>query len=710
MDKGKKMEVITARLGDKEVSLETGRMAKQAGGAVMVRCGDTMVLCTVCHASKMKEGQAFFPLSVDFQEKTYAAGKIPGGYFKREGKLSEHEVLTSRLIDRPLRPLFPEGFMLETQVVATVVSADTENDPDVLALNGASAALSLSSLPFSGPVAAVRVGRIDGEFVINAPRAQMESSSDLNLLVAGTEDSIVMVEGGAKELPESVMNEALFFAHQQMQEMIKAQKQLKEKCGKPVMEWEKPTFLEEVVKWTEETYTADLDKALHIKDKIERYAEKDRIKDEAKEKAKEKFTEQEEDEVTSAVSHALEEMAYRIMRTEVIEKQVRIDGRGTKDIRDISIEVGILPRVHGSALFTRGETQALVACTLGAADDSQRIDALWGDYEKRFLLHYNFPPFSVGEVKMLRGPSRRDIGHGALSERALKDAIPNKGDFPYTVRIVSEILESNGSSSMATVCGGSLALMDAGVPGITPVAGIAMGLIKEGDKEEVLSDILGDEDHLGDMDFKVTGTEKGITGFQMDTKISGISMELMQKAMDQAKEGRLHILSKMTDILKTSRETVSEHAPKIRTMQVRQSKIKDVIGPGGKNIKSVIEETGAKIDIEEDGQVKIFSINPKMADKAVELIEALCGEIEVGKIYNGTVRKVVDFGAFVNIAPGTDGLVHISELADERVRKVEDVLKEGDQTPVKVLEIDRQGRIRLSRKQALTDEETKKAN
>lgn len=699
------MEIFRTNVGGKEYSIETGRMAKQANGSCVVRCGDTMILATVCSSTTVKEGQDFFPMTVEFQEKTYAAGKIPGGYFKREGKLSEHEILTSRLIDRPIRPLFPEGFMNDTQVIVTVISVDKENEPDVLGLLGASAALSISDIPFEKPVAALRVGRIDGHFVVNASREEMKSS-DLNLLVAGTEDSIIMVEGGAKELSEQVMADALFHAHKEMQPMIQLQKQMQQKLGKAKMAWEKAAVSDEVLKFVKDGFTSAMAEALSIKVKLDRYAKKDEVKENAKTAAAEKFSDSgiDEDLVKRSVSKAIEDMAYEVMRSQILKTKIRIDGRDLTTVRDIHIETSVLPRAHGSALFTRGETQALVVCTLGAADDSQRIDALWGDFEKRFMLHYNFPPFSVGETKPMRGPSRRDIGHGHLAERALADMIPEQKEFPYTVRIVSEVLESNGSSSMASVCGGSLALMDAGVPGVKPIAGVAMGLVAEQGQQEVLTDILGDEDHLGDMDFKVAGTADGITAFQMDTKISGISMELMQKALSQAKDARLHILSKMNSVLSETRTEISRFAPRMKTIQVRQNKIKDVIGPGGKNIKSVIEATGAKVDINDDGRVNIFSIDPDMTQKAIEMIEALSGEIEVGRVYQGTVRKIVDFGAFVNIAPGTDGLVHISELAPERVKRVEDIAKEGDVMAVKVLEIDRQGRIRLSRRAAMEEQ------
>lgn len=694
------MQVFRAELAGKEISIETGRMAKQAAGAALVRCGDTMVLCTVCASSEVKDGQDFFPLTVEFVEKTYAAGKIPGGYFKREGKLSEHEILTSRLIDRPIRPLFAEGFMNETQIICTVLSMDKENEPDVLALIGASAALMISGLPFTEPVAAVRLGRVNGNFVINPSRSVLENESDMNVLVAGTESSIVMVEGGAIEVPEKDMLEGLFYAHQQMQTLIQLQKELREKAGKPAFKWTPVVHQKEVVDFVRQNYHSSLKSALQIREKIKRYEEKDAIKSDATAKALGQFKDLDPQIVEKTVATALENLASDIMRKSILEEKVRIDGRDLTTVRDINIEVGILPRAHGSVLFTRGETQALVTCTLGALDDAQKIDALWGDYSKHFLLHYNFPPFSVGETKPLRGPSRRDVGHGNLAERALSSVVPKHKDFPYTIRIVSDILESNGSSSMATVCGGSLALMDAGVPGVKPVAGIAMGLIAEDGRMEILTDILGDEDHLGDMDFKVTGTKDGITAFQLDTKISGISMDVMTRALNQAREARLFILGKMNEALSGSRQELSAFAPKMKMIHIRQSKIKDVIGPGGKNIKSVIDATGAKIDINDDGSIKIFSIDPAMAEKAVQLIEALSGEIEVGRIYTGTVRKIVDFGAFVSIAPGTDGLVHISELADERVHRVEDVVREGEQISVKVLEIDRQGRIRLSLKEA----------
>lgn len=702
---------FTAQLGDKQTSIEVGRMAKQANGSVVVRRGDTMVLVTVCASPEVKDGQDFFPLTVEYIEKTYAAGKIPGGFFKREGKLSEHEILTSRLIDRPIRPLFPEGFMNEVQIIATVISADKDNDPDTLGLIGASAALMVSDLPFMEPVAAVRLGRIDGKFVINAPRAEMEARSDMNVLVAGTASSIIMVEGDAEQIDEKTMLEGILHAHSEMQKIIALQNEMKKSHGKPVMAYKIPQVPEEIVSFINSEATAKMAAALAIKEKQKRYSTKDEIKKAVQAAAIQKFCVEgsayNESSMKKLVAHLLDTVASNIVRKEILTNKRRIDGRDLTTVRPITIETKVLPRAHGSVLFTRGETQALVTCTLGAADDSQSIDSLIGGHEKYFLLHYNFPPFSVGETKGMRGPSRRDIGHGFLAERSLARLVPNKDHFPYTVRIVSDILESNGSSSMATVCGGSLALMDAGVPFSEPVAGIAMGLIAEGDKYEVLTDILGDEDHLGDMDFKVTGTKKGITGFQLDTKISGISRQIMERALNQARDARLHILEKMSQALDKPRTEMSAYAPKIRKITVRQSKIKDVIGPGGKNIKGVIEATGVKIDINDDGTVNIFSIDPEMTEKAVELIEALSGEIEVGRVYTGVVRKIMEFGAFVNIAPGTDGLCHISELDDGRVEHVEDILKEGDRVMVKVLEIDRQGRIRLSRKAALGHDKAK---
>jgi polyribonucleotide nucleotidyltransferase len=705
------MSTYKTEISGKSISIETGRMAKQANGSVVVRSGDSMVLVTACASAEAREGQDFFPLTVEFNEKTYAAGKIPGGFFKREGKLSEHEILTSRLIDRPIRPLFPEGYLNEVQVIASVISADKHNDTDILGLVGASAALYISDIPFQEPVAAVRLGRINGEFVVNAAAAEMNAKSEMDVLVAGTETSIIMVEGDSQEVDEKTMIEGIFFAHKAMQPLIELQKKMKAEVGKEKIVFVAPAAPAEIVKEIQNFSRPKLEVALAITEKMKRYQTKDAVKKETVAMVIEKFKGDEkgrdEGSLKKLVARELDNVASQVMRAQILKQKRRIDGRDLTTVRPITIETSVLPRAHGSVLFTRGETQALVSCTLGASDDSQTIDALMGSHEKHFILHYNFPPFSVGETKPLRGPSRRDIGHGNLAERSLSGLVPDKVKFPYTVRIVSDILESNGSSSMATVCGGSLAMMDAGMPFTKPVAGIAMGLIAEEGQFEVLTDILGDEDHLGDMDFKVTGTATGITGFQLDTKISGISREIMEKALSQAKVARLHILEKMNAALAAPRAEMSPFAPRIRKLQVRQAKIKDIIGPGGKHIKGVVEATGVKVDINDDGTVNIFSIDPEMTEKAVQLIEALSGDIEVGRVYNGTVRKIVEFGAFVNIAPNTDGLCHVSELEDHRVDRVEDVLKEGDRVLVKVLEIDRQGRIRLSRKAAMAEQKAK---
>jgi len=695
-------KIFRTTIGGKEITIETGRMAKQAAGSVLIRCGDTMLLATVCAASKMKDGQDFFPLTVEYQERSYAAGRIPGSYFKREGRLSEIEILTSRLIDRPLRPLFVDNFMNEVQLIVTALSADKENEPALLGLIGASAALMISDLPFKEPVAAVRVGRVNGQLVFN-PSREVLKNSDMDVLIAGTESSIIMVEGNCEEIDEKTMAETMFKAHQEFQPLIKLQKEMKAQLGKATMEFKGPERPEAVTQLVRAEAFEPLKAALKMRVKADRYGAKDKIAKDVIAKAQAKFPELEAVTVEKTAKWYLDEISSEIMRKAILDEKTRIDGRNLTTVRPIEIETKVLPRTHGSALFTRGETQALVTVTLGATDDSQSIESISGDVEKPFFLHYNFPPFSVGETKPLRGPSRRDIGHGNLAEGALAAMLPDIKTFPYTIRVVSEILESNGSSSMATVCGGSLALMDAGVPNFKPVAGIAMGLIAEGSRMEVLTDILGDEDHLGDMDFKVTGTRDGITGFQLDTKISGISMEVMTRALDQAREARLFILDKMNAALPASRTEMSEFAPKRHVMKVRQSKIKDVIGPGGKNIKAVVEASGAKVDINDDGTIQIFSTDPEGTKKAIAMIEALSGEVEVGRIYNGQVRKVVDFGAFVNIAPGTDGLLHISEIAEERVRRVEDFLNEGDFTDVKVMEIDRQGKIRLNRKEVLRE-------
>ncbi len=679
------------------LSIEIGRVAKQADGAALVRYGETVVLVTAVAAKELKLDTDFFPLTVDYQEKTFAAGKFPGGFFKREGRPSEKEILTCRLVDRAIRPLFSEGLRCETQVIATVLSADRENDPDVVAMLGTSIALHVSDIPFNGPLAGVRIGRIDGQWVINPTQSQLRDS-DTDIFLSGSRDAIVMVEGGARMVPEDEILEALFAGHEAIQPLLQIQEEIRREIGKPKRHVPLAELNSGVVKRVEELALAKLKQAIEIPEKLERYKRIGEVKGEVVGQALEELPDKEKD-----IKGAFDELKRKTFRDLVIEQERRIDGRGLKDIRPITCEVEVLPRTHGSALFTRGETQALVVTTLGTASDEQKIDALIGEHYKKFMLHYNFPPFSVGEVKFLRGPSRREIGHGNLAERALLPVLPPEESFPYTVRIVSEILESNGSTSMATVCGGSLSMMDAGVPVAAPVAGIAMGLIKEGEHVRVLSDILGDEDHLGDMDFKVAGTPEGITSLQMDIKISGVNREIMRQALHQAKEGRLHILGIMGATMASHRANVSGHAPRIITLKVKPDKIREIIGPGGKVIRGIIEATGVKMDVEDDGTVMIASSDEAASRKAIEMVQRIAAEAEIGKIYKGTVRKIVDFGAFVEILPGTDGLVHISQLAPERVRRVSDVLKEGDEVMVKVLEIDRQGKIRLSRKEALQE-------
>ncbi|HYT54823.1 MAG TPA: polyribonucleotide nucleotidyltransferase [Verrucomicrobiae bacterium] len=679
------------------LSIEVGRLAKQADGAALVRYGETVVLVTAVAARELKLDTDFFPLTVDYQEKTFAAGKIPGGFFKREGRPSEKEILTCRLIDRSIRPLFSEGLRCETQVIATVLSADRENDPDVVAMLGTSVALHVSDIPFNGPLAGVRIGRTNGQWVMNPTQSQLEES-DVDIFLSGSRDAIVMVEGGAQMLPEDAILEALFAGHEAIQPLIRIQEEIRREVGKTKREVPLVELDHAVVRWVEELALTKLKQALEIPEKLERYKRIAEVKGEVVLRALEQFPEKQKD-----IKGAFEELKRNVFRGLVIHQERRIDGRGLKDIRPITCEIEVLPRTHGSALFTRGETQALVVTTLGTTSDEQRVDALLGEHFKKFMLHYNFPPFSVGEVKFLRGPGRREIGHGNLAERALVPVLPAEESFPYTIRIVSEILESNGSTSMATVCGGSLSLMDAGVPVTAPVAGIAMGLIKEGEHVRVLSDILGDEDHLGDMDFKVAGTAEGVTSLQMDIKVSGVDREIMRQALHQAKQGRLHILGIMNATLPAARTNVSGHAPRIITLKVKPDKIREIIGPGGKVIRGIIEATGVKMDVEDDGTVTIASVDEAASQKAVEMVQRIAAEAEVGKIYKGTVRKIVEFGAFVEILPGTDGLIHISQLAPERVRKVTDVLKEGDEVMVKVLEIDRQGKIRLSRKEALQE-------
>ncbi|TMA93578.1 MAG: polyribonucleotide nucleotidyltransferase [Deltaproteobacteria bacterium] len=679
------------------LSIEVGRLAKQADGAALVRYGETVVLVTAVATRELKLDTDFFPLTVDYQEKTFAAGKIPGGFFKREGRPSEKEILTCRLIDRSIRPLFSEGLRCETQVIATVLSADRENDPDVVAMLGTSVALHVSDIPFNGPLAGVRIGRTKGQWVMNPTQGQLEES-DVDIFLSGSRDAIVMVEGGAQMVPEDEILEALFAGHAAIQPLIQIQEEIRREVGKPKREVPLAEFDRAVVRRVEELALTRLKQALEIPEKLERYKRIAEVKGEVVPQALAEFPEKQKD-----IKGAFDELKRNVFRGLVIHQERRIDGRGLKDIRPITCEIEVLPRTHGSALFTRGETQALVVTTLGTTSDEQRVDALLGEHFKKFMLHYNFPPFSVGEVKFLRGPGRREIGHGNLAERALVPVLPAEESFPYTIRIVSEILESNGSTSMATVCGGSLSLMDAGVPVTAPVAGIAMGLIKEGEHVRVLSDILGDEDHLGDMDFKVAGTAEGVTSLQMDIKVNGVDREIMRQALHQAKQGRLHILGIMNSTLPAARTNVSGHAPRIITLKVKPDKIREIIGPGGKVIRGIIEATGVKMDVEDDGTVTIASVDEAASQKAVEMVQRIAAEAEVGKIYKGTVRKIVEFGAFVEILPGTDGLIHISQLAPERVRKVTDVLKEGDEVMVKVLEIDRQGKIRLSRKEALQE-------
>jgi polyribonucleotide nucleotidyltransferase len=702
------MTNVELEIKGKKLIIETGQMARQADGSVVVKYGDTIVLATAVAAKKAKEGIDFFPLTIDYQEKTYAAGKIPGGFFKREGRPSEKEVLTSRLIDRPIRPLFPKGFYSETQGIVSVLSYGNENVADMLGIIGMSAALHISNIPFEGPVGGVRVGRLDGNLIINPDISELENL-ELNLVVAGTEDAVIMVEGGGAEVSETALLEAIDFAHAEIKRIVAAQNELRKLAGKekrPVFHPEENTELKNAVR----SYVSGrMHDAIKIQGKQQRQAALDAILEETMghfntAEDKEKFLKSADEDITRDVANIFDDYEKEIVRNMILNEGVRADGRKSDEIRKISCHVGLLPRTHGSALFIRGETQAIVVTTLGTADDEQKIDSLEGETYKSFLLHYNFPPFSVGEVKPLRSPGRREIGHGALAERGLKYVIPSKETFPYTIRIVSDILESNGSSSMASVCGGTLSLMDAGVPITRPVAGIAMGLVKEEDKVVVLTDILGLEDHLGDMDFKVVGTEKGITAFQMDVKISGVSRSIMENALEQARKGRLHILDKMIEAMPTHRETLSPHAPRIYTMQIKQDKIRDVIGTGGKVIRGIIEQTGVKIDINDAGVVNIASSDEESAQKAIEIIKGIVAEAELGKIYMGKVVRIADFGAFVEILPGTDGLLHISQIADKRIAKVTDEINLGDEVLVKVIEIDAQGRIRLSRKEAMREQ------
>jgi polyribonucleotide nucleotidyltransferase len=683
--------------GGRPFSIETGKMAKQANGSVMVQYGETVVLVTAVTSEKKREGLDFIPLTVNYLEMTYAAGRIPGGFFKREGRPSDRETLISRFIDRPLRPLFPKGFQNEIQIIATVLSADQDNDPSILGMIGASSALSVSDIPFDGPIAGAKVGRIDGEFILNPTHEELELS-DIDLFVAGSEDAIIMVEGSAKEVKEEEILEAILFGHQSLKPVIALQKQMKSALGVTPREFElrKP---EEILYEKINTIAQD---RLQVTFGI---TEKGKRKAQLEETLQLTFRELgvEDEPSQKMVETAFEETYRKLVRKLILEKKQRIDGRMLSEIRPITCEVGILPRTHGSALFTRGETQVLAVVTFGTSEDEQKINSLTGETYKSFMLHYNFPPFSTGEVSPLRSPSRREIGHGALAERAILPILPSNENFPYTIRIVSEVLESNGSSSMATVCGSSLSLMDAGVPIKAPVAGIAMGLILEDGRMAVLSDILGDEDHLGDMDFKVAGTAEGVTAIQMDIKIRGISKEIMREVLNQAREGRCYILTKMNETISEPRKDLSRHAPRIVSLQVKQEKIRDVIGPGGKNIRAIIDQTGVKVDVDDSGQVKLASPNYEAIEKAIYMIKRLTQEVEVGALYTGKVVRILGFGAIVELFPGTDGLIHISQLAEGHVKEVTDVLKEGDEVFVKVIDIDPQGRIRLSRKAALRE-------
>ena len=699
------MYIVEKEFHGKTLRIESGRIAKQAGGSALVTYGESVVLVTACGGPN--KDLDFFPLTVDYVEKTYAAGKIPGGFFKREGKLSEKEILVSRLIDRPCRPLFPEGYHREVQVIATVLSADDENDTDVLAMCGASAALQMSELPFEGPISGVRVGRIGGKLVINPTKTQL-AKSDLNFIVAGSADAIVMVEGGANEVPEADVLEALFYAHKELQQINEMQRELQSKVGKTKVPFVSAEDDKDLFGKMAAFVGPQLQQAVKVREKL---ARRDAVGAAHKALHSEFVKEGDADagKKSKLVGKVFESQHYDVVRNMALDEGVRLDGRDTTTVRPISIEVGVLPRTHGSALFTRGETQAIVVATLGTEAEAQRMDTLMGEGSKSFMLHYNFPPFSVGETKPMRGPGRREIGHGALAERAVRVMIPEGKGFPYVCRVVSEITESNGSSSMASVCGASLAMMDAGVPLKAPVAGVAMGLIKTGEKYVVLTDILGDEDHLGDMDFKVCGTTAGITALQMDIKIKGLSRDIMGKAMDQAREGRLFILGEMNKVITSGRKTLSKYAPKIVSFKINPDKIRDIIGPGGKTIRSITESCGVKMEVADDGTVSIASNDDAKVKSAIAIIESLTQEAVVGKIYKGVVKRLADFGAFVEILPGTDGLVHISQISEEKIRFVGDVLTEGDEVFVKVLEIDRQGKIRLSMKDAAFDMKAQEA-
>ena len=687
---------VEKEIGGKVLSIEVGKLARQADGAVVVRYGDTMVLVTAVSSKEARENMDFFPLTVDYRENTYAAGRFPGGYIKREGRPTEKEILTARFTDRPIRPLFPEGYFNEVQIIGAVLSADQENNPDVLTIVGASAALTVSDIPFLGPIAAVRVARIDGKFVVN-PEYEDVKTSDLELVVSGTSDAVMMVEGEAKEVSEEVLQEAIDIGHEAIKEINEIQKELAKALGVKKRDAVLHEIDKDIYSAINDSVIGDLEKTILIKNKKERENALKALLDKAVAPLKEK----DPDVSDTDIKMAFKKIQKKVMRAMIIEKSIRADGRGLKDVRPITCEVGLLPRTHGSALFTRGETQALAITTLGTAGDVQKYENFEGDQEKTFMLHYNFPPFSTGECRFMRGPGRREIGHGSLAEKSISNVLPE--DYPYTIRIVSDVLESNGSSSMATVCSSSMSMMEAGVPIKAAVAGIAMGLIKEGEKEVILSDILGLEDFLGDMDFKVAGTEKGITGFQMDIKVGGISKETMKTAMAQAKEGRMHILAEMDKCISAEKEELSEYAPRLTTIKIDPEKIGLVIGPGGKMIKEITKTTGAELNINDEGIVQVSSNDKESIEKAVKWVKDLTAEIEIGKIYKGIVKDIKDFGCFVEVLPGKDGLVHISRLDSHRVNKVTDICKVGDVMWVKATEKDERGRLVLSRKDAMID-------
>ena len=684
----------TVNLGNEEILLETGKVARQATGAVLATCGNTQVLATVVVGKAPGDHQDFFPLTVNYQEKTYATGKIPGGFFKREGRPTEKETLTSRLIDRPLRPLFNSDFLYEVQVICTVMSSDKDVDPDILSFIAASAAVAISGLPFNGPLGAARVGFIDGQYRINPTRSELEGS-DLDMVIAGSDSAVIMVESEAKELSEDQMLGGILFAQQEMQGVIEAIKEMAKDVGKPRYEYEPKVLDADLLASVEESYSEAIADSYKLQDKQERVQSLNSVKDTI---VKSMISEDEDSPKKSDLMDAVKKIEKKIVRTKLIKGEARIDGRDLDTVRPIFVETGVLKNTHGSALFTRGETQAIVTATLGSPRQAQLIDAIEGEFKDQFMLHYNFPPYSVGEAGFMSGPKRREIGHGKLARRALEAVLPSPEDFPYTIRVVSEITESNGSSSMASVCGSSLALMDAGIPVRSPVAGIAMGLVKEEEGFAVITDILGDEDHLGDMDFKVAGTSEGITALQMDIKIDGITEEIFEVALEKAEKARAHILEKMNEVLSSSREELSDKAPQAVVIHINTKKIRDVIGKGGETIRALTAETGAIIEVEDDGKVTIYGDTPESRALALSRVEEITAVPEVNKIYTGKVANIMDFGAFVTIMPGTDGLVHISEIAEERVEKVTDHLKEGEEIKVKVLEVDRQGKIRLTMK------------